>query len=162
MDCGSNGRGFDPHRSPQLVIIMAIERTLSIIKPDAVSRDQTEAISQQLQSHGFKVIAAKYHQLTRAEAEQFYAEHNGKDFFEGCIQFITSGKIFLQVLERDNAIKAYRKLMGATDPKQADPDTLRAQFGAKALPANAVHGSDSQAGASREITLFFKDLALSP
>jgi nucleoside-diphosphate kinase len=137
---------------------MAIERTLSIIKPDAVGKGQAEIISQRCIDAGLKIVASKKnYQLTPTEAENFYAAHRGEDFFEGLIQLMISGPVYIQILEADDAIERYRTLMGATDPIEAAKGTLRAEFGGKALPANAVHGSDSPAGAHEEIGFFLKD-----
>ena len=138
------------------------ERTLSIIKPDAVLANETNRICQRLLNAGFTVVASKKdYPLTQEAAEQFYSEHRGKDFFKGLIQSMTSGPILIQVLEGDNVIDRYRQLMGPTDPQQAKPGTLRADFGGKALPRNAVHGSDSMESAQREILFFFPELITS-
>lgn len=140
---------------------MAIERTLSIIKPDAVAAKQAESISQRCIEVGLTIIASKKnYQLTQQEAEQFYAAHWGKPFFQGFIQLMISGPVYIQVLEGENAINRYRQLMGPTDPTKATAGTLRAEFGGKALPANAVHGSDSPESAYEEIAFFFNELPI--
>jgi nucleoside-diphosphate kinase len=135
---------------------MAREKTLSIIKPDAVT--EVEAIYQNLRAAGLEIIASKKdYKLTVPEAEQFYTEHRGKGFFQELIQFMTSGPICLQILEGDNAIQYYRQLIGNTDPTKAAIGTLRTKFGGKKLPANALHGSDSVESARREIGFFFPE-----
>ena len=135
---------------------MAIEQTLSIIKPDAVSKGFAEEICKRLESAGLNIISKKSLHLTEEEAEGFYIEHKGKSFFSDLITFMTSGPIQVQILEGDNAISKYREVMGNTDPKEADPGTLRADF-ADSIDANAVHGSDSEKSAEREINYFFSD-----
>jgi nucleoside-diphosphate kinase len=155
--------GSSPIVHPSLtnIILMALERTLSIIKPDAVAAGQAETICQRLSDAGLEIIAFKKdYQLTQEEAEAFYADHRGKNFFEGLIQLMISGPLYIQVLEGENAIEHYRQVMGPTDPIKAAPGTLRADFGGKALPANAVHGSDSLNSACREIDFFFKSLPI--
>tara|TARA_Y100001968_G_scaffold128334_1_gene117223 strand:- start:454 stop:861 length:408 start_codon:yes stop_codon:yes gene_type:complete len=135
---------------------MALEQTLSIIKPDAVSKGFVEEICKRLESAGLNIISKKSLHLTEEEAEGFYIEHKGKSFFSDLITFMTSGPIQVQILEGDNAISKYREVMGNTDPKEADPGTLRADF-ADSIDANAVHGSDSEKSAEREINYFFSD-----
>ena len=135
---------------------MALEQTLSIIKPDAVSKGFVEEICKRLESAGLNIISKKSLHLTEEEAEGFYIEHKGKSFFFDLITFMTSGPIQVQILEGDNAISKYREVMGNTDPKEADPGTLRADF-ADSIDANAVHGSDSEKSAEREINYFFSD-----
>ena len=135
---------------------MALEQTLSIIKPDAVSKGFAEEICKRLESAGLNIISKKSLHLTEEEAEGFYIEHKGKSFFSDLITFMTSGPIQVQILEGDNAISKYREVMGNTDPKEADPGTLRADF-ADSIDANAVHGSDSEKSAEREINYFFSD-----
>lgn len=130
------------------------ERTLSIIKPDAVRKNIVGDIYSRFEKAGLKIKCAKSLWLDRATAEGFYREHEGKGFFEALVEFMTSGPIFVQVLEGENAIELNRKLMGATDPKQADAGTIRADF-AHSVDANAVHGSDSPESAAREIAYFF-------
>ena len=133
---------------------MAIERTLSIVKPDAVARNLIGKIYDRFESSGFHIVAAKMRRLSRAEAEGFYAAHKGKPFFDRLIDFMTSGPVMIQVLEGENAVLLHRELIGATDPKKAVPGTLRADFAAS-IEANAVHGSDSPESAAIEIAWFF-------
>ena len=133
---------------------MALERTLSIIKPDAVAKGHVEEICTRLEDAGLSITEKKSIHLDDALAEGFYIEHKGKPFFEDLIKFMTSGPIQVQVLEGDNAIVNYREVMGSTNPKEAAPGTLRADF-AESIDANAVHGSDSPESAKREIDYFF-------
>ena len=133
---------------------MALERTLSIIKPDAVAKGHVEEICKRLEDAGLSITEKKSIHLDVALAEGFYIEHKGKPFFEDLIKFMTSGPIQVQVLEGDNAIINYREVMGSTNPKEAAPGTLRADF-AESIDANAVHGSDSPESAKREIDYFF-------
>ena len=133
---------------------MALERTLSIIKPDAVAKGHVEEICKRLEDAGLTITEKKSIHLDDALAEGFYIEHKGKPFFEDLIKFMTSGPIQVQVLEGDNAIINYREVMGSTNPKEAAPGTLRADF-AESIDANAVHGSDSPESAKREIDYFF-------
>ena len=133
---------------------MALERTLSIIKPDAVAKGHVEEICKRLEDAGLSITEKKSIHLDDALAEGFYIEHKGKPFFEDLIKFMTSGPIQVQVLEGDNAIINYREVMGSTNPKEAAPGTLRADF-AESIDANAVHGSDSPESAEREIDYFF-------
>jgi len=135
---------------------MPLERTLSIIKPDAVSKQFTGQIINCFEQADLRVVALKMLQLTPAHAEGFYAEHHGKPFFEGLVEFMTSGPIFVLVLQGDNAITHYRNTIGKTDPTQADKGTVRADF-AESMQRNAVHGSDSPTSAAREIAYFFAD-----
>lgn len=135
---------------------MATERTLSIIKPDAVAKNVIGDIIGRFEQAGLKVIAAKMQQLSREQAEGFYAEHKNRPFFPDLVGFMTSGPVVVQVLQGDNAIIANRDLMGATNPQDAAPGTIRADF-AETIDANAVHGSDSVAAAEREIAYFFAD-----
>ena len=135
---------------------MPIERTLSILKPDAVARNLIGEIISRFERAGLRVVAAKMTRLSAADAAGFYAEHEGKPFYEKLLGYMSSGPVVLQVLEGDDAIAVNRRLMGATDPTKADPGTIRADF-ADSLDANAVHGSDSPASAVREITYFFDD-----
>jgi nucleoside-diphosphate kinase len=137
-----------------LEIRMAVEQTFSIIKPDAVSKNHIGEIVARFEKAGLTVAAQRMMQLSRAQAEGFYAEHKGRPFFEGLVDFMTSGPVVVQVLSGENAILANRELMGATDPAKAAPGTIRADF-ADAIDANAVHGSDSPASAAREIAYFF-------
>ena len=139
---------------------MAIERTLSMIKPDAVANNVIGGIYSMFEQNELKVIAAKMMHLSRERAEAFYAEHRERHFFGPLVEFMTSGPVMVQVLEGENAIASYRELMGATDPAKAEPGTIRHAF-AKVEPdskvqKNAVHGSDSAETAKREIDFFFK------
>ncbi|WAW10634.1 nucleoside-diphosphate kinase [Oxalobacter vibrioformis] len=135
---------------------MAIERTLSIIKPDAVAKDVIGQIYSRFENAGLKIIAARMVKLSRAEAEGFYAEHRERPFFKDLVDFMMSGPVMVQVLEGDNAIAKNRELMGATNPKEADKGTIRADF-ADSIDANAVHGSDSATAATKEIAFFFPE-----
>ncbi|MGE3920293.1 MAG: nucleoside-diphosphate kinase [Gammaproteobacteria bacterium] len=134
---------------------MAVEQTLSIIKPDAISKNVIGAIYSRFEQAGLRIIAAKMQQLTRNQAEQFYAIHKERFFFNDLVQFMISGPVMIQVLEGDNAVLKNRDIMGATDPKQAAPGTIRADF-ADSIDANAVHGSDSLENARQEIQFFFE------
>jgi nucleoside-diphosphate kinase len=136
---------------------MALERTLSIIKPDAVAKNVIGKIYSRFETNGLKLIAARMLQLSRAEAEGFYAVHKGRPFFEDLVKFMISGPVMVQVLEGENAIAKNRELMGATDPKKADKGTIRADF-ADSIDANAVHGSDGVDTANVEIAYFFPAL----
>ena len=133
---------------------MAIERTLSIIKPDAVAKNVIGQIVARFEGAGLKVVAAKLVQLSRAEAEQFYAVHAARPFFKDLVDFMVSGPVFVQVLEGEGAIAKNRDLMGATDPKKAAPGTIRADF-ADSIDANAVHGSDAPETAAVEVAFIF-------
>lgn len=140
---------------------MAVERTLSIVKPDAVARNLIGKIYDRFESNGLCIAAARMKHLSRAEAEGFYAVHRGKPFFDGLIEFMTSGPVMIQVLEGENAVLRNRELMGATDPKKAALGTLRADF-ASSIEANAVHGSDSPENAAIEIAWFFPQSEVHP
>jgi nucleoside-diphosphate kinase len=133
---------------------MALERTLSIIKPDAVRKNAIGQIVARFEGAGLRVIAARMMHLSRAEAEGFYAVHRGRAFFADLVQFMTSGPVLVQVLEGEDAIAKNRELMGATDPKKAAKGTIRADF-ADSIDANAVHGSDGPETARTEIAYFF-------
>jgi len=133
---------------------MALERTLSIIKPDAVAKNVIGEIYARFEKAGLKVIAAKQKQLSRAEAEGFYAVHRERPFFKALVDFMISGPVMIQVLEGEGAILKNRELMGATNPKEAAPGTIRADF-ADSIDANAVHGSDAVETAKVEIAYFF-------
>src|SRR5271169_488281 len=133
---------------------MAVERTLSIIKPDAVAKNVIGEIYTRFERAELKIVAAKMTWLARPDAEGFYAVHRGRPFFKTLVQFMTSGPVMIQVLEGENAIARNRDLMGATDPKQASPGTIRADF-ADGIDANSVHGSDAAATAETEIEFFF-------
>lgn len=140
---------------------MAIERTLSIIKPDAVGKNVIGEIYSRFEKAGLRVVAAKMVQLTDETAGGFYAEHKERGFFKDLIAFMTSGPVMVQVLEGENAVAQNRELMGATNPKDAKPGTIRADF-AVSIDANAVHGSDSATSAAREIAYFFKNDEICP
>ncbi len=133
---------------------MAIERTFSIIKPDAVAKNAIGAIVARFEAAGLKVIASRMAHLSRQEAEGFYAVHKARPFFKDLVDFMVSGPVVLQVLEGEGAILKNRDLMGATDPKKAAPGTIRADF-AQSIDANAVHGSDAPETAAQEIAYFF-------
>ena len=133
---------------------MAVERTFSIIKPDAVRKNVIGQILARFEAAGLCIVAARMMHLSRAEAEGFYAVHRGRPFFNDLVQFMTSGPVLVQVLEGDNAIARNRELMGATDPKKAAKGTIRADFAAS-IDANAVHGSDGPETAQTEIAYFF-------
>jgi nucleoside-diphosphate kinase len=136
---------------------MAVERTLSIIKPDAVAKNVIGEIYARFERAGLKVVAARMMMLSRAEAEGFYAVHRARPFFGALVDFMISGPVMVQVLEGDDAIARNRELMGATDPKKADAGTIRADF-ADSIDANAVHGSDAPETARVEIAYFFPAL----
>ncbi|HST28822.1 MAG TPA: nucleoside-diphosphate kinase [Rudaea sp.] len=138
---------------------MAPERTLSIIKPDAVAKNVIGEIYARFEKAGLKVIAAKMKQLSRAEAEGFYAVHRERPFFKPLVEFMISGPVMIQALEGEGAIAKNRDLMGATDPKKAAPGTIRADF-AQSIDANAVHGSDAPETANVEIAYFFSGVEL--
>ena len=138
---------------------MAIERTLSIIKPDAVAKNVIGKIYSRFESNGLKIVAAQMRQLSKAEAEGFYAVHKERPFFADLVKFMTSGPVMIQVLEGEGAIAKNRELMGATDPKKAAPGTIRADF-AESSDANAVHGSDAPETAAVEIAYFFPTLSI--
>ena len=135
---------------------MALERTLSIIKPDAVKKNVIGEILARFEKSGLKIVAAKMKQLSRAEAEGFYAVHKERPFFGALVEFMISGPVMIQALEGEGAILKNRDLMGATNPKDAAPGTIRADF-AESIDANAVHGSDSAENAATEIKYFFND-----
>ena len=136
---------------------MAVERTLSIIKPDAVAKNVIGEIYARFEKAGLKIIAARMMHLSQAEAEGFYAVHKERPFFKDLVKFMTSGPVLAQALEGENAIAKNRELMGATDPKKADKGTIRADF-ADSIDANAVHGSDAAETARNEIAYFFPAL----
>jgi len=133
---------------------MAIERTFSIIKPDATAGNLTGAINAMIEKAGLRIIAQKRLKMSRAQAETFYAIHRQRPFFGELVDFMISGPVVVQVLEGDNAITAYRDLMGATDPAKAAPGTIRKEF-AKSISENSVHGSDAADTAQKEIAQFF-------
>ncbi|GAC1434627.1 MAG: nucleoside-diphosphate kinase [Burkholderiaceae bacterium] len=136
---------------------MALERTLSIIKPDAVAKNVIGQIYSRFEGAGLNIIAARMWHLSRAEAEGFYAVHSARPFFKDLVEFMISGPVIVQALEGENAIAKHRNLMGATDPKKADKGTIRADF-ADSIDANAVHGSDALETAQIEIAYFFPAL----
>lgn len=138
---------------------MGLERTLSIIKPDAVARNVIGEIYARFEQAGLRIVAARMQHLTRAEAEGFYAVHRERPFFASLVEFMTSGPVMIQVLEGENAIALNRELMGATNPQEAAPGTIRADF-AQSIDANAVHGSDGPETARSEIEYFFGPGAL--
>ncbi len=140
---------------------MAIERTLSIVKPSAVAANHIGAILAKLEQAGLKIVAAKMVHLTRAQAEDFYGVHRERPFFDELVDFMISGPIMVQALEGDDAIKVNRDVMGATNPAEAAPGTIRAEFG-KDISENAVHGSDAPETAANEIRFFFDDAAICP
>lgn len=133
---------------------MPVEKTLSIIKPDAVAKNVIGEIYTRFEKGGLRIVAARMMHLTRAQAETFYAVHRGRPFFEDLVNFMTSGPVMIQVLEGDNAIARNRELMGATNPQEAAAGTIRADF-ARSIDANAVHGSDGPDTAAVEIACFF-------
>jgi nucleoside-diphosphate kinase len=133
---------------------VSVERTLSIIKPDAVAKNVIGKIYSRFEKAGLKIVAAKMRHLSRAEAEGFYAVHRQRPFFNDLVKFMTSGPVMIQALEGENAIAMNRQLMGATDPAEAEAGTIRADF-AESIDANAVHGSDGPDTADMEITYFF-------
>lgn len=138
---------------------MAVERTLSIVKPDAVSNNAIGAIYSRFENAGLKIVAARMLHLTRAEAEGFYEVHRERPFFTDLVNFMVSGPVMVQVLEGEDAVKRNRDIMGATNPKEAEPGTIRADF-ASSIDENAVHGSDSAENAAREIAYFFREIEI--
>ena len=140
---------------------MAVERTISILKPDAVAKNVIGQIYARFEQAGLRVVAAKMKQLSQAEAEGFYAVHRERPFFGDLVSFMTSGPVMIQVLEGENAVAANRDLMGATNPKDAEAGTIRADF-AETIDENAVHGSDSAENAANEIRYFFSQTELCP
>ncbi|MGZ5935068.1 MAG: nucleoside-diphosphate kinase [Rhizomicrobium sp.] len=140
---------------------MAVERTLSIIKPDATRRNLTGAIVDRFEKAGLRVIASRRMRLSRAQAEAFYAVHKERPFFASLVAFMTSGPVVVQVLEGENAIARNREVMGATDPAKAAPGTIRKDF-AESIEANSVHGSDAPETAAQEISFFFSSLDIVP
>lgn len=140
---------------------MANERTLSIIKPDAVAKNVIGEIYSRFEKAGLSIVASRMMHLTQEQAEGFYAEHKERPFFNDLVAFMTSGPVVVQALEGEGAILKNRDLMGATNPKEADAGTIRADF-ASSIDANAVHGSDSATSAEREIAYFFNDNEICP
>jgi nucleoside-diphosphate kinase len=140
---------------------VAVERTLSIIKPDAVAKNVIGQIYARFEAAGLKIVAARMTHLSREQAEGFYAVHRERPFFGDLVKFMTSGPVIIQVLQGENAIQRNRDLMGATDPKKAAPGTIRADF-ADSIDANAVHGSDGPQTAAAEIAYFFPTVEIYP
>ena len=138
---------------------MAVERTLSIVKPDAVTKNAIGQITSRFEQAGLNIVAARMHFLSQKEAEGFYAVHRERPFFRDLVRFMISGPIMVQVLEGEDAIARNRELMGATDPKKADKGTIRADF-ADSIDANAVHGSDAPETAAVEVAFFFPGMAV--
>jgi nucleoside-diphosphate kinase len=136
---------------------MAIERTFSILKPDATARNLTGAINAMIEQAGLRIVAQRRVRITREQAETFYAVHRERPFFRELVEFMTSGPVVVQVLEGDNAIVRYRDIMGATDPAKAAAGTIRKDF-AESIEANSVHGSDAPETAAREIGFFFAEV----
>jgi nucleoside-diphosphate kinase len=140
---------------------MALERTLSIVKPDGVRKNLIGEVLRRFETAGLRIVAARMRHLTPAQAEAFYAVHRERPFFRDLCRYMTSGPVVVQVLEGENAVARNREIMGATDPKQADKGTIRADLAAS-IEENVVHGSDSVANAAREIAFFFSDTELCP
>src|SRR6185312_8777064 len=140
---------------------MAVERTLSIIKPDATRRNHTGAIVDRFERAGLRVIASRRMRLSTAQAEAFYGVHSARPFFRSLVDFMISGPVVVQVLEGENAVQKNRDVMGATDPAKAAPDTIRKDF-AESIEANSVHGSDSSENAAQEIAFFFSQTEICP
>ena len=140
---------------------MAVERTLSIVKPDGVSKNLIGEVYRRFEKSGLKVVAAKMMKLRQDQAEGFYAVHKARPFYADLVRYMTSGPVMVQVLEGENAIKANRDIMGATNPKQAAPGTIRADFAAS-IEENVVHGSDAPETAKNEIAFFFSEAELCP
>lgn len=138
---------------------MSTQRTLSIIKPDATRRNLTGQINARFEENGLRIIAQRRLQLTRAQAEGFYAVHSERPFFNDLCEFMISGPVVAQVLEGENAVQANRDIMGATNPANADDNTIRKDFG-ESIEANSVHGSDSEENAAIEISYFFSELEI--
>jgi nucleoside-diphosphate kinase len=140
---------------------MAVERALSIIKPDGVRRNLVGEVYRRFEAAGLKIVAAKMLQLTRAQAERFYAVHRERPFYPDLVQYMTSGPVMVQVLEGERAIERNREIMGATDPKRAEPGTIRADF-AESIEQNVVHGSDGPDTAAQEVRFFFAEAEICP
>lgn len=152
---------FQPIPVTKIEDIMAIERTLSIIKPDAVGKNHIGEIYARFEKAGLRIVAAKMLHLTREQAEGFYAVHRERPFFNDLVEFMISGPVMVQVLEGENAIAKNREIMGATNPKEAAPGTIRADF-ASSIDENAVHGSDAPETAAQEIAYFFSQIEIHP
>jgi nucleoside-diphosphate kinase len=140
---------------------MALERTLSIVKPDGVARDLIGDVYHRFEKAGLRIVAARMLQLTQRQAEGFYAVHRERPFFRDLCSYMTSGPVMVQVLEGESAVQRHRDIMGATDPKKAAPGTIRADL-ASSIEENVVHGSDSAENAAREIAYFFAETSLCP
>jgi len=140
---------------------MAVERTLSIVKPDGVEKNLIGEVYRRFEQAGLRIVAARMMHLTRAEAEGFYAVHRERPFFDDLCAYMTSGPVVVQVLEGENAVARNREIMGATDPKKAAPGTIRADL-ARSIEENVVHGSDSAENAAREIAYFFGEIEICP
>ncbi|MEK6748060.1 MAG: nucleoside-diphosphate kinase [Pseudomonadota bacterium] len=140
---------------------MALERTISIIKPDGVAKNVIGEIYARFEKAGLRIVAAKMMHLSKGQAEEFYGVHKARPFFNDLVKFMTSGPVMVQVLEGENAVAENRDVMGATNPKEAKPGTIRADF-AKSIDENAVHGSDALETARNEIAFFFKDSEICP
>ena len=140
---------------------MAVERTFSIVKPDAVAGNHIGEIYARFEAGGLQIVASKMVHLSQEQAGGFYAEHQGKPFYDALVEYMTSGPVMVQVLEGEDAIAQNRRLMGATNPADAEPGTIRADF-AQSIDANAVHGSDAPESAAREIAYFFQDNEICP
>ena len=136
---------------------MSNQKTLSIIKPDAVKAGYVDAINLMIENSGLKILEKKEIKLSKEEAQQFYAVHSDKPFYNELCEFMTSGPIIVQMIEGENAIELYRKVMGATNPSEADENTIRKKF-ATSIQENAVHGSDNENNALKELNFFFKDV----
>tara|TARA_Y100001960_G_C14066798_1_gene537060 strand:- start:120 stop:530 length:411 start_codon:yes stop_codon:yes gene_type:complete len=136
---------------------MSNQKTLSIIKPDAVKAGNVDAINSMIENSGLSILEKKEIKLTKEEAEEFYAVHSEKPFYKELCEFMTSGPIVVQILEGENAVELYRKAMGATNPEEAEENTIRKKF-ATSIQENAVHGSDSEENALKELNFFFKDV----
>ena len=140
---------------------MAVERTLSIVKPDGVRKNVIGEVYRRFEQAGLKIVAARMMKLSQAQAEGFYAVHRERPFFKDLVSYMTSGPVIVQVLEGDNAVAKHREIMGATDPKKAAPGTIRADL-AESIEQNVVHGSDSLENAAREVAYFFAETELCP
>jgi nucleoside-diphosphate kinase len=140
---------------------MALERTLSIVKPDGVRRNLIGEVYRRFEAAGLRIVAARMMHLSQREAEGFYAVHRERPFFKDLVAYMTSGPVIVQVLEGDNAVLKNREIMGATDPKKAAPGTIRADL-AESIEANTVHGSDATDTAAKEIAYFFRETELCP
>ena len=140
---------------------MAVERTLSIVKPDGVRKNVIGEVYRRFEQAGLKIVAARMMKLSQAQAEGFYAVHRERPFFKDLVSYMTSGPVIVQVLEGDDAVARHREIMGATDPKKAAPGTIRADL-AESIEQNVVHGSDSLENAAREIGYFFAETELCP